>query len=74
MKKRSVTIHGHATSLTLEDEFWTELVAIANKNDQSIASLIQSIDDESVNGNLSSAVRIYILKQVKEACMDDGNA
>lgn len=65
MKKRSVTLQGHPTSITLEDEFWTILKQIAETKNQSIASLIDEIDErrlEKLSGGLSSAIRIYVLK------------
>lgn len=67
MKKRSVTLQGHATSITLEDEFWTQLKRIAEHRQQSIASLINDIDEERLETNdkgLSSAIRIYILNDL----------
>jgi len=45
MKKHSVTLRGHATSITLEDEFWIILKQIAIDKNQSIASLIDEIDE-----------------------------
>ena len=66
MKKRSVTLQGHATSITLEDEFWVELVKIAADKNMSIAGLIDQIDEsrlETTSGGLSSAIRVYVLKQ-----------
>lgn len=65
MKKRSVTLQGHPTSITLEDEFWTILKQIAETKNQSIASLIDEIDEkrlETTSGGLSSAIRIHVLK------------
>jgi predicted DNA-binding ribbon-helix-helix protein len=66
MKKRSVTIAGHATSITLEDEFWSELKTLTADRNLSINALITDIDDRRVkdnveNGkatNLSSAIRL----------------
>ncbi len=67
MKKRSVTLKGHATSITLEDEFWVILKQIASDKNQSIASLINDIDEERLDaqtGGLSSAIRIYVLRSL----------
>ena len=67
MKKRSVTLQGHATSITLEDEFWDQLVKIAKQKNQSIASLIDEIDEQrlqTADGGLSSAIRVYILNSL----------
>ncbi len=67
MKKRSVRIAGHATSLSLEDEFWAELDGIARRRSLTIAAVVAEIDAaRGGRGNLSSALRVYILKTVKE--------
>lgn len=67
MKKRSVTLQGHPTSITLEDDFWHQLKAIAEKRDQSVASLIDEIDENRLKtptGGLSSAIRVFVLRDV----------
>ncbi len=61
LKKRSVVIAGHRTSLSLEDAFWTVLKTLASERQLSINALIEQID-ETRTGNLSSAVRTYLLK------------
>ena len=69
MKKRSVTLKGHPTSITLEDEFWRELKHIAARREISIAALVNEIDEDrlkTLSGGLSSAIRIYILNWVIE--------
>jgi predicted DNA-binding ribbon-helix-helix protein len=63
--KRSLTIQGHSTSLSLEPEFWDELKRTAALENLSIAALVQRIDSERLNPNLSSAVRLYLLKQLQ---------
>ena len=63
--KRSVTISGHATSITLEPEFWDTLKEIAAKRDLSINALIAEIDQNKKIDNLSSAIRIYILNSLR---------
>ena len=68
MKKLSVLIAGrHATSLSLEDEFVDTLKQIAKIQKKSINDLITEIDAERKNKNLSSAVRVYILLQIKKS-------
>lgn len=62
LKKRSVVIAGHRTSLSLEDAFWSVLKTLASERQLSINALIEQID-ETRTGNLSSAVRTYLLKQ-----------
>ena len=65
MKKRSVSIRGHRTSLSLEDAFWDELLAIARTRDISVAALITEID-RARTGGLSSTVRLFILEDLKQ--------
>lgn len=63
--KRSMTIAGHSTSISLEDEFWIELNKIAVRQDLSLAGLVAQIDSERLKeggSNLSSALRVYVLK------------
>lgn len=66
MKKISVSLSGHQTSITLEQEFWTSLCDIAHMRNESIAAIIRNIDDtRAPDTNLSSAVRVWILNQIK---------
>ena len=65
MKKRSVTIHGHRTSVSLEEPFWTILSAIAAQRGLSLASLVQMIDKER-DGGLSSALRVFVLAELTQ--------
>lgn len=60
MKKRSVLIAGHPTSVSLEAEFWDALKALAGERGLSVAGLIAEID-EGRQGNLSSAIRVFVL-------------
>ncbi len=66
MKKRSITIHGHPTSISMEEEFWDILKEIAGKQNLSINKLIAKIDDEREGKNLSSSIRVYVLKTLTE--------
>ncbi|MBX2834649.1 MAG: ribbon-helix-helix domain-containing protein [Micavibrio sp.] len=67
MKKRSVNILGHQTSITLEDEFWHALKTEAESASLSLNKLIAAIDNaRDENTNLSSAIRLYILKNLQE--------
>ena len=65
MRKRSVSIRGHRTSLSLEDAFWDELATIAQARGMSVAALITEID-RTRTGGLSSAVRLFILEDLKQ--------
>ncbi len=65
VKKRSIEIAGHRTSLSLEAAFWRALKRIAAQDGVSINRLIERIDRERA-GNLSSAVRIYVLERLED--------
>jgi predicted DNA-binding ribbon-helix-helix protein len=60
--KRSVVIDGHKTSVSLEVEFWVELKQIARMRGTTLTDLISKIDAERTSGNLSSALRVYVLR------------
>ena len=59
LRKRSVTIAGHATSLSLEEEFWRDLREVARGRGVSLNALVASID-VTRHGNLSSALRLFV--------------
>ncbi len=63
LKKRSISIQGHKTSISLEEEFWIALHAIAEAKNQSITQLIGEIDNHRPTEahNLSSIIRVFIL-------------
>ena len=66
MLKRSVIIAGrHNTSITLEEEFMRELENIAKQQQTTINKLVTEIDSQRGESNLSSAIRVYILKYLK---------
>ena len=63
--KRSLSISGHRTSVSLEEIFWTELRALAEKRGLSVAALVAEIDTARGGANLSSALRVFVLQQAK---------
>lgn len=63
--KRSLSIAGHATSISLEEPFWTELKAIAGAHGMSLASLVAEIDGARGRTNLSSALRVHVLESLQ---------
>lgn len=66
VRKYSVSLHGHRTSFSLEEEFFVALKDIADKRGQSLASLIVEVDDQRPDSyNLSSALRVFVLKQAQ---------
>lgn len=64
--KRSITIAGHTTSVSIEEPFWEALKAIAAKEKRSLAALITDIDERR-GTNLSSALRLYVLASLGRA-------
>ena len=64
--KRSVMIAGHRTSVSLEAPFWDALREIAEIRQQSVQALIGEIDAERGEQNLSSAIRVFVLKTVRQ--------
>lgn len=59
--KRSVTIAGHRTSISLEPEFWEALRELASARGQSLQALVAAIDADRNGRNLSSAIRVFVL-------------
>jgi predicted DNA-binding ribbon-helix-helix protein len=69
MIKRSMTIAGHSTSITLEEPFWQELKAMAASRATSMAKLVALIDSTRGNHNLSSAIRLAVLAELQSRCV-----
>lgn len=63
--KRSIVIAGHKTSVSLEDPFWQELKRIAELRRLTLSSLVNEIDANRGIGNLSSAIRLFVLEQAR---------
>ena len=63
--KRSIHINGHKTSISLENEFWRGLHDVARSKNAPVAKLVEQIDRDSENVNLSSAIRIFVFNQLK---------
>lgn len=63
--KRSVSIAGHRTSISLEEPFWEGLREIAERENRSVQSLIGRIDAERGEQNLSSAIRVFVLNDLR---------
>jgi predicted DNA-binding ribbon-helix-helix protein len=61
--KRSLSIQGHRTSLSMEPEFWEALKAAARAEGKSLASLVAQIDATRQGRNLSSAIRVWLLQR-----------
>ena len=59
--KRSIVLAGHKTSVSLEDAFWDGLKDIAKDRRKTLSDLVGSIDTNREHGNLSSALRLFVL-------------
>jgi predicted DNA-binding ribbon-helix-helix protein len=64
--KRSVVIAGHKTSVSLEDAFWSGLKEIARAQQATLSKTVAEIDKARQQGNLSSAIRLFVLDRVTE--------
>lgn len=69
MKKRSVVLAGHRTSVSLENAFWDALKTIAGSRNSTVNQLVTEID-KNRNGNLSSAIRVYVLRTLQSKLRD----
>jgi predicted DNA-binding ribbon-helix-helix protein len=67
--KRSIVIAGHKTSISLEDAFWKALKDIAIARHATLSDLVASIDQERQHGNLSSAIRLFVLDHYQARCL-----
>lgn len=69
MRKRSITLNGHRTSIALENDFWEALNSFAEADKRSLASLISEIDRARLQDNpppgLASALRVYVLRRTR---------
>jgi predicted DNA-binding ribbon-helix-helix protein len=70
LRKRSIAIAGHATSISLEDEFWSALQDIARRRGMALGRLIAQTDERRT-GNLSSALRLLVLEAYRQGEMKE---
>ena len=63
--KRSIIIDGHKTSVSLEEAFWSDLKEIAHSQQATLTKLVTQIDQARQQGNLSSAIRLYVLDHIR---------
>ena len=66
VKKRSVVVDGHKTSISLEEPFWTAIKNIASERGRSISELVREIEVARGMNNLSSAIRVFVLAHYVE--------
>ena len=67
--KRSIVIAGHKTSVSLEDAFWQGLKEIADDRSMTLSDLVSTIDTDRRHGNLSSAIRLFVLDHYRNQTM-----
>ena len=68
VRKRSVTLDRHRTSISIEDPFWEALKDIAREQGASLHTLVETIDRDrdGVQGNLSGALRLFVLRTLQD--------
>jgi predicted DNA-binding ribbon-helix-helix protein len=64
--KRSIVIEGHKTSVSLENEFWDAMKTIARGRRLTLSELARQIDSTRQHGNLSSAIRLFVLRYYRD--------
>jgi CheY-like chemotaxis protein len=74
VRKRSIVISGHKTSVSLEDPFWDGLKEIAHERPATLSFLVDEIDSSRENGNLSSAIRLFVLEHYRAMPLAAGTA
>ena len=70
--KRSIVIAGHKTSVSLEDAFWSGLKDVAAARNMTLSDLVGSIDADRRQGNLSSAIRLFVLDHYRSQLSERG--
>jgi predicted DNA-binding ribbon-helix-helix protein len=68
--KRSIVIAGHKTSVSLEDAFWKGLKEIADARGMTLSDIVANIDSQRRHGNLSSAIRLFVLDHYRGQSVD----
>ena len=72
--KRSIVVAGHKTSVSLEEAFWQGLKDIGADRRMTLSDLVGAIDSERQHGNLSSAIRLFVLEYYQARLGSDGRA
>jgi len=70
----SIVVHGHKTSVSLEDAFWNSLREIGGERHMPLSDLVAAIDSERQHGNLSSAIRLFVLDFYRAQLSEAGGA
>ena len=67
--KRSIIVGGHKTSVSLEEAFWNGVKEISGQRDMTLSELVGEIDSNRQQGNLSSAIRLFVLDYFRSRAM-----
>src|SRR3978361_1092605 len=67
--KRSIVVAGHKTSVSLEEAFWNGMKEISGLRDMTLSELVGEIDSNRQPGNLSSAIRLFVLDYFRSRAM-----
>ncbi len=67
VERRSVVLGDHKTSVSLEQVFWNCMKEISRKRGKTLSELVSEIDDNRQQGNLSSAIRLFVLDYFRAA-------
>jgi predicted DNA-binding ribbon-helix-helix protein len=70
--KRSVVINHHKTSVSLEDAFWKGIKSIAAARNMTLSDLVATVNSDRRQGNLSSALRLYVLEHYRATAANGG--
>jgi predicted DNA-binding ribbon-helix-helix protein len=65
-RRHSITVAGHKTSFSLEPQFWAALEEIATERGHGRAALVRNVDADRGNGNLCSAIRLFVLRYYED--------
>ena len=70
--KRSIVVAGHKTSVSLEEAFWNGMKEISGERNMTLSELVGEIDGKRQQGNLSSAIRLFVLDHFKSRAAAGG--
>ena len=65
-RDHSTAVAGHKTSISLEPQFWAALDEIASERGTSVTALVRNVDADRGNGNLCSAIRLFVLRYYED--------
>ena len=72
--KRSIVVAGHKTSVSLEEAFWNGMKEICGERSMTLSDLVGEIDTKRQQGNLSSAIRVFVLEHLRASANSHGDS